>query len=76
MPVSVRITFSYELWQQLISEDRVCLFHGSCSENTIQVNVLVCVCKGSLSSCGFSEALYMAIGLQAGEKDIEEPESK
>ncbi|TNN76690.1 hypothetical protein EYF80_013142 [Liparis tanakae] len=30
----------------------------------------------TLPSCALSEALYMAVGLQAGEEDVEEPESE
>lgn len=56
------------------------LLSGSYCNSTVQVNVLVmCVCYCAvitLPSCALSEALYMAIGLQAGEEDVEEPESK
>ncbi len=53
---------------------------GSYCNSTVQVNVLVmCVCYYAvitLPSCALSEALYMAIGLQAREEDVKEPESK
>lgn len=44
-----------------------------CSKSTLHETVLVIIC---LSSSALLEALYMAIGLQAGEKDVKKPESK
>lgn len=45
-----------------------------------QCNVLVmCVCDPAVTSlpcCALLEALYMAVGLQAGEEDVKEPESE
>lgn len=46
---------------------------SGCRNSTVHVTVLVIIC---LSSSALLEALYMAIGLQAGEKDVKEPESK
>lgn len=73
---SVCVYMFYEPWQQLSSDDR---FASYCN-STVQVNVLVmCVCECAvitLPSCVLSEALYMAVGLQAREEDVEEPESK
>lgn len=46
---------------------------SGCSNSTLHVTVLVII---FLSSYALLEALYMAIGLQAGEKDVKKPESK
>lgn len=46
---------------------------SGCCNSIVHVTVLVIIC---LSSYALLEALYMAIGLQAGEKDVKEPESK
>lgn len=46
---------------------------SGCSNSTLHVTVLLIIC---LSSYALLEALYMAIGLQAGEKDVKKPESK
>lgn len=55
-------------WQQMSNDDGNCLSVGV---------LCVCYCAGmTLHSCALLEALYMAIGLQAREEDVEEPESK